>query len=134
LQKLRLKLSGADEQRFKKPQTENSEAYQLYLTGRYHLNRLTDEGFLKGREYFQQAIDKDPNYALAYVGLADSYNMLSGWNALPPKEGFPKARVTATKALVCRTWGEGASLRVARQGLSRTGFQFGLSQSRSDIR
>ncbi len=99
LQKLRLKLSGADEQRLKKPQTENSEAYQLYLTGRYHLNRLTDDGFLKGREYFQQAIDKDPNYALAYAGLADSYNMLSGWNALPPKEGFPKARVAATKAL-----------------------------------
>ncbi|MCY7347194.1 MAG: tetratricopeptide repeat protein, partial [Pyrinomonadaceae bacterium] len=99
LQKLRLKLSGADEQRLKKPQTENSEAYQLYLTGRYHLNRLTDDGFLKGREYFGQAIDKDPNYALAYVGLADSYNMLSGWNALPPKEGFPKARVAATKAL-----------------------------------
>ncbi len=99
LQKLRLKLSGADEQRFKKPQTENSEAYQLYLTGRYHLNRLTDDGFLKGREYFGQAIDKDPNYALAYAGLADSYNMLSGWNALPPKEGFPKARVAATKAL-----------------------------------
>ncbi|MDQ3749340.1 MAG: tetratricopeptide repeat protein, partial [Acidobacteriota bacterium] len=43
--------------------------------------------------------DKDPNYALAYAGLADSYNMLSGWNALPPKEGFPKARVAATKAL-----------------------------------
>jgi tetratricopeptide (TPR) repeat protein len=99
LQKLRLKLYGADEQRFKKPQTENSEAYQLYLTGRYHLNRLTDDGFLKGREYFGQAIDKDPNYALAYAGLADSYNMLSGWNALPPKEGFPKARVAATKAL-----------------------------------
>ncbi len=99
LQKLRLKLSGADEQRFKKPQTENSEAYQLYLTGRYHLNRLTDDGFLKGREYFGQAIDKDPNYALAYVGLADSYNMLSGWNSLPPKEGFPKASVAATKAL-----------------------------------
>ncbi len=99
LQKLRLKLSGANEQRFKKPQTENSEAYQLYLTGRYHLNRFTDDGFLKGREYFQQAIDKDPNYALAYVGLADSYNRLSGWNALSPKEGFPKARVAAAKAL-----------------------------------
>jgi TolB-like protein/DNA-binding winged helix-turn-helix (wHTH) protein/Flp pilus assembly protein TadD len=99
LQKLRLKLSGADEQRFKKPQTENSEAYQLYLMGRYHLNRLTDDGFLKGREYFQRAIDKDPNYALAYAGLADSYNRLSGWNALSPKDGFPKARVAATKAL-----------------------------------
>ncbi len=99
LQKMRLNLSGADERRFKKSQTDDPEAYQLYLTGRYHLNRLTDEGFLKGLDYFGQAIHKDPNYALAYVGLADAYNILSGWNAISPKEGFPKARAAATKAL-----------------------------------
>lgn len=61
------------------------------------MNRSTDDGFIKGRDHFQQAIEKDPNYALAYAGLADSYNMLSGWNALPPTEGFPKA--AAMKAL-----------------------------------
>jgi serine/threonine-protein kinase len=97
--KLRMKLSGADEKRLKKNQTENTEAYQLYLLGRYHLNKLTDDGFRKGRDYFQQAIEIDPNYALAYAGLADAYIKLSGYNALPPNEGFPKARAAATKAL-----------------------------------
>ena len=97
--KLRSRLTGEEQKRVTKRYTENTEAYQLYLKGRYHLNRLTDEGFMKGREYFQQAIDRDPNYALAYAGLADSYNMLGGWNALAPKEVFPKARAAAMKAL-----------------------------------
>ena len=82
-----------------KRQTGDVEAYQLYVLGRYHLNRLTDDGFRKGRDYFQQAIDKDPNYALAYAGLADAYNRLSGWNAISPKEGFPRAKTAAMKAL-----------------------------------
>ncbi len=69
------------------------------MKGRYHLNRLTDDGFFKGRDYFQQAIDKDPNYALAYAGLADSYNMLGGFDALAPAEAYPKAREAAEKAL-----------------------------------
>lgn len=98
-QKLRLKLSGADEKRLTRHQTENSEAFQFYLLGRYHLNKLTDEGFFKGRDYFQMAIDRDPNYALAYAGLADAYNRLSGWNALSQHEGFPKANQAALKAL-----------------------------------
>ena len=98
-QKLRLKLSGSDERRLKSSQTENSEAYQLYLLGRYHLNKLTDDGFWKGRDYFQQAIDKDPNYAAAYAGLAEAYNRLSGYNVLSSNEGFPKARQAAQKAL-----------------------------------
>ena len=67
--------------------------------GRYHLNRLTDDGFKKAGDYFQQAIDKDSGYALAYAGLADSYNLLSGFNSLSPKEGYPKARIAAMKAL-----------------------------------
>ena len=98
-QKLRTRLSGADEAKLAKNHTSDPEAYQLYLKGRFHLNQLTDDGFYKGRDYFQQAIDKDPNYALAYVGLADSYNMLGGWNAISPNEGFPKARAAALKAL-----------------------------------
>src|SRR6188508_85529 len=73
-QKLRNRLSGADQAKLAKNHTSDPEAYQLYLKGRFHLNQLTDDGFYKGRDYFQQAIDKDPNYALAYVGLADSYS------------------------------------------------------------
>ncbi|HKQ80027.1 MAG TPA: protein kinase [Blastocatellia bacterium] len=96
---LAVKLSPNEKERLAKRHTENTDAYRLYLLGRYHLNRLTDDGFLKGRDYFQQAIDIDANYALAYVGLADAYNRLSGWNALPPKDGFQKARAAAMKAI-----------------------------------
>ena len=98
-EKLRVRLTGEDQKRVTKSYTDNAEAYDFYLKGRYHLNRLTDDGFMKGRDYFQQAIDKDPNYALAYAGLADAYNRLSGYNALPPREGFPRARAAAMKAL-----------------------------------
>ena len=97
--KLRARLSGADERHLKNSQTENAEAYQLYLLGRYHLNKLTDDGFRKGRDYFQQASDKDAGYALAYAGLADAYARLGIYNAISPDEGFPKARTAATVAL-----------------------------------
>jgi serine/threonine-protein kinase len=98
-EKLRLRLSGEEQKQLIKRDTTNAEAYQLYLKGRYHLNRLTDEGFMKGRDYFQQAIDRDPNYALAYVGLADAYTMLSGFNVLSPKDAYPRAKEAAMKAL-----------------------------------
>ena len=96
---LALKLTREEKGQITKRHTDNAEAYQLYLMGRYHLNRLTDDGFLKGRDYFQKAIDKDPNYALAYAGLADAYSRLSGFNALPPKDGYPKATAASSKAL-----------------------------------
>lgn len=96
---LAVTLAGGERERLTKHHTENPEAYQLYLKGRYHLNRLTDDGFLKGRDYFQQAIDLDPNYAAAYAGLADAYQMLSGYNALAPNDGFPKAKAAAMEAL-----------------------------------
>jgi tetratricopeptide (TPR) repeat protein len=96
---LALKLTREEKGQLTKRQTENAEAYQFYLMGRYHLNRLTDDGFLKGRDYFQKAIDNDPNYAPAYAGLADAYNKLSGFNALAPKDGYPKATAAALKAL-----------------------------------
>ena len=79
--------------------TTDTEAYLLYLKGRYQLNRLTDDGFFKGRDFFQQAVDKDPNYALAHAGLADAYNRLGGFDALSSKEAFPKAKEAAAKAL-----------------------------------
>jgi len=96
---LAVKLTSEEQRRLTKRNTDDTEAYQLYLKGRYHLNRLTDDGFFKGRDYFQQAIDKDTNYALAYAGLADSYNALGGFDTLASKETFPKAREAAEKAL-----------------------------------
>ena len=96
---LKIKLTEPDKERLGKNQTDNHEAYQLYLLGRYHLNRLTDDGFLKGRDNFRKAVDIDPKYAIAYAGLADSYNMLCGWGALAPNEGYPLAKASALKAL-----------------------------------
>lgn len=96
---LTVTLTSEEQKGLKKRHTEDAEAYQLYLKGRYQLNRLTDDGFFKGRDYFQQAIDKDPNYALAYAGLADAYNQLGSFDALPSREAFPKARDAAENAL-----------------------------------
>jgi DNA-binding winged helix-turn-helix (wHTH) protein/TolB-like protein/tetratricopeptide (TPR) repeat protein len=96
---LALKLSSEEQRELTKRHTADVEAYQLYLKGRYHLNRVTDDGFFKGRDYFQQAIDKDPNYALAYAGLADAHIFLGDFDVLPPKETFPKAKQAASQAL-----------------------------------
>jgi serine/threonine protein kinase/Tfp pilus assembly protein PilF len=97
--KLRLQLTRAEKKRLTRRQTEDAEAYQLYLKGRHHWNRWTEEGFYKAIDYFEQAAQKDPTYALAYTGLAESYVLL-GWNSyLPPKDAFPKAKTAAIKAL-----------------------------------
>ncbi len=82
-----------------KRHTGDVEAYRLYMSARYHLNRLTDDGFRKALDYFQGAVERDPDYALAHAGLADAFNALGGFNALPPKESFPKAKQAALKAL-----------------------------------
>jgi eukaryotic-like serine/threonine-protein kinase len=96
---LALTLAGGERQQLTKHHTENAEAYELYLRGRLQMSRLTDDGFLKGRDYFQQAISLDSNYALAHAALADSYMALGGWNVATPKESFPKAREAALRAL-----------------------------------
>lgn len=96
---LRLKLSGTDESRLTKRYTENPEAYQLYLKGRFYWNKRTGDGAKKSIEYFQQAIEKDPSYALGYAGLADAYQLLSFFSDSPPQESFPKAKATAKRAL-----------------------------------
>jgi len=99
--KLRLRLSGEDEKRLTKRYTENPEAYQAYLKGRYYWNKRTEEGFRKGTEYFNQAIEQDSSYALAYAGLADSYNLMGlyVYQSLSPRESYPKAKAAAMKAL-----------------------------------
>src|SRR5262245_60300547 len=96
---LAMGLTDEEKQRLARRYTDNIEAYQLYLSGRYFLYKVTPEGNRKGIEYFQQAIDKDPAYALAYTGLADCYIQLGNWQMLPPNESFPKAMAAAEKAL-----------------------------------
>jgi len=97
---LRIELNGKEERAIAKRDTENPEAYRLYLQGRYYWNQRTDEGVKKGLEYFQQAIEKDPGYALAYAGVADSYAVGNGdYLGLTPQEARPKSKAAALKAL-----------------------------------
>ncbi len=97
--KLQLKLSGADTSGLTKRYTNNDEAYQLYLKGRYHFAKRTKADILKAVEYFQQALQRDPNYALAYAGLADCYNGMTAYPYLSPKEAVPQAKAAAKRAL-----------------------------------
>jgi len=98
-EKLRLKLTGADETQLAKTYTDSGEAYEAYLKGRYHWNKRTDEGFKQATNFFQEAIVKDPNYALAYTGLADCYTLRSDYGFLGPKEGYAMAKGAVTLAL-----------------------------------
>jgi TolB-like protein/Flp pilus assembly protein TadD len=93
--KLRFRLTGEDIKRATRRDTQNAEAYQLYLQGRFHWNKGTIAGYKKAIEYFQQAIDQDPKYAVAYAGLADS-NLLLGTYWV---EAIPSAKMAAEKAL-----------------------------------
>lgn len=99
LDELSVKLSGADEQELAKKPTSNVEAYQLYLKGRHHAMKLTPQQAEKGVSYFRQAIDLDPNYALAYVGIADVNSALALTSNISPTEAFPKAKAALNKAL-----------------------------------
>jgi TolB-like protein/Tfp pilus assembly protein PilF len=99
-QKLSVKLSGADQKRLGKNYTENAEAYQLFLQGRYFLNKRTSESFRVAIPFFERALANDPNYALAYTGLADSYTLLAIYpGGAPPTEALPKAKEAALKSL-----------------------------------
>ncbi|MCA1849580.1 MAG: tetratricopeptide repeat protein, partial [Acidobacteria bacterium] len=99
--KLRLRLSGEEQGRLTKRYTENAEAYQLYLKGRHHWNKRTVEALGKGIECFRQAIELDPDYALAHAGISDCYAFLGdvGLTAIPSREAFSKAREAAREAL-----------------------------------
>jgi tetratricopeptide (TPR) repeat protein len=92
-------LTGAEKSSIAKAPTANPEAYELYLKGRFFWNKRTGADLRKAIDYFNQAIAKDPNYALAYVGLADSYLLLSSYAAVSPGESLPPARSALKKAL-----------------------------------
>lgn len=96
---LKLKLSSADQGQFAKRDTENPEAYQLFLKGRFYWNKRTRDGLDKSVDYFNQAIQRDPNYALAYAGLADSWFTKGWYRWSKPDEAYPNAKAAAEKAL-----------------------------------
>jgi TolB-like protein/Tfp pilus assembly protein PilF len=96
---LRAKLSGSEQNAIAARPTENTDAYQLYLRGRFFWNKRTGQNLNKAADYFNQAIAADPNYALAYVGLADSYVLMPFYGAGMPQDCYPKAKAAAEKAL-----------------------------------
>ena len=96
---LDLKLTGDQIERLARRHTTNSAAYWAYLKGRYYWNKRSPESFKKAIQYFQYAGDKDPNYGLAYSGLADCYALLNYYGLMPSRLGIEKAKVAALKAL-----------------------------------
>jgi serine/threonine-protein kinase len=98
-QSLRVRLTGEDEEKLAKRYTKDAEAYQLYLKGRYFWNKRDEEGFRNGIEYFKRAEEKDPTFALAFSGLADSYALLCDIGVARPVDEMPKAKAAAQKAV-----------------------------------
>jgi serine/threonine protein kinase/TolB-like protein/Flp pilus assembly protein TadD len=98
---IKVKLTLQEQAQLTSARPVNPQAHELYLKGRYYWNKRTPEALNKSLEYFRQAIDKDPSYALGYAGMADAYAMLGSgeYGILPPKEAFPKAEAAAMKAL-----------------------------------
>ncbi len=98
-QSVNLKLSGEETHRLTKRSTERQDAYEAYVKGRYFWNKRNEKDIAKGLEYFRQAIALDPKFAEAYVGVADSYDILAFYAVLPPKEAFPAAKQATQRAL-----------------------------------
>ena len=96
---LSLNLTADDKKVLAKQYTGNTDAYRAYLLGRHFLNKRTDESIKQSIDYFKQAIDKDPLYAMAYAGLADAYTVSSYYSAMAPRDAFPKARAAAERSL-----------------------------------
>jgi catechol 2,3-dioxygenase-like lactoylglutathione lyase family enzyme len=96
---LRVKLFGEQQAMLVKPPTDDLEAYTLYLKGRHFWNRRTDQDLQRGLEYFEQALARDPKYAMAHAGVADSYAILGFYSVMPPTEAFSKAKAAALTAL-----------------------------------
>jgi serine/threonine-protein kinase len=98
-EKLRLRLTGADEEKLTKRYTDNTAAYEAYLKGRYFWNKRDEDGLRNGIRYFREAEERDPSYALAYSGLADSYALLGDIGVVAPVEEMPKAKAAAQRAV-----------------------------------
>ena len=98
-EQLRVKLTGGQREALAKRYTQDTEAYQLYLKGRFHWNKRTIPGFQTAVGYFQQAIGKDPSYALAYAGLADCYILLGVYEDIPIRDAYPLGKAAALKAI-----------------------------------
>ena len=96
---LKVQLGVKETQLLAKKPSENSEAYEIYLLGRFEFNKFTEDGFTRSLAHFQQAVALDPKFALAYASLADAYNTIGYWGYLLPKEAFPEAKRAAEKAL-----------------------------------
>ena len=96
---LQARLTGSEKTAISKKPTENPEAHELYLKGRFFWNKRTADDLRRSIDYFNQAIEKDPNYAQAYAGLAQSWKLLPAFNGGAPKDCFPQAEAAAKKAL-----------------------------------
>jgi len=96
---LRLRLTGSEQEKIRRHYSASPAAYELYLKGRFFWDKRTKQGLDQAIQFFQQAIHADPNYALAYAGLADSYALLDDWGETAPRDSFPKAREAAEKAI-----------------------------------
>ncbi|HEY6128415.1 MAG TPA: protein kinase [Candidatus Acidoferrum sp.] len=97
--RLREKLTGEQKNHLVAGGTNDPAAYQLYLKGRYYWDKRTPDSLAKSKEFFQQAIDKDPNYALAYIGLGEYYGVLPEYTYTPAKDAYPKAKAAAERGL-----------------------------------
>jgi TolB-like protein/class 3 adenylate cyclase/Tfp pilus assembly protein PilF len=98
-QELRVQLLGDERRRLQSIPTRNTKAYMLFLKGRNYVNERGREAFLKAKQYFEEAIKQDPNYASAYAGLSDCYHLLENWGFMEPEAAWPKATEYARKAV-----------------------------------
>ena len=127
---LRAKLSREQREALTKRPTQNTAAYQSYLKGRYHWNKRTEQGFRSAIELFQDAIEKDPSYALAYAGLGDCYTLLGAWTILPPRDAYPRGKAAAMKALELDEKLAEAHASLAR---NKIGFDWDWSGARTEF-
>ena len=125
--KLRERLSGETQKQVAKGGTSDPEAYQLYLKGLYYWEKRTPETLGKAKDYFEQAIARDPSYALAYVGLANYWVAIPDYGPVPQSEAAPKARAAAEKALAID--GSSADAHAALAGSFWNSFDFSASEA-----
>jgi serine/threonine protein kinase/tetratricopeptide (TPR) repeat protein len=127
---LRVQLSREQREALTRRYTENTEAYQSYLKGRYYWNKRTEDGFHKAISQFQDAIAKDPVYALAYAGLADCHTLLAAWSYVPPKDSYPRGKAAAVRALELDEKLAEAHASLAR---NKIGFDWDWSGARAEF-